>query len=377
MSALAPSARPRLQLVDVSKHYGDTLAVDRASFEVAAGETVALLGPSGCGKSTTLNMIVGLETPDSGDILIDGQSVKHLPAGRRPVGLVFQDYAVFTHMSVRANLAFGLKVRGDADVDIRRAVDETAEFLGLTDVLREKASRLGGSQLQRIAIGRTLVLKPAILLLDEPLSNLEVSMRNAMRQQLRRIQEETRQTVIYVTHDQIEALSLAHRIAVMHAGKVRQYDTTDTVYRRPASAFVGGFLGNPPMQFLSGDVQLDAGVRWLTGPSGRVPLSTAGHGAAAPVQSVTVGVRPEDILVVDARDGAGFDATVLQVEPQGAKNVLSVAASGWTLKVLVPGSHLPEAGTRLRLRFDPDELGFFDPVSGARLIASADWPLAA
>ena len=202
-------ANVKLELVNLRKEFGDLIAVNDVSIAIAESETMALLGPSGCGKSTILNMIVGLEEPTSGDILIDGKSVLKVPPGDRNVGLVFQDYAVFTHMTVRRNLAYGLKIRKMKQTDIDREIAKVAEFLSITHQLDKKPGELGASELQRVAIGRTLVTNPEILLLDEPLSNLEAAMRNQMRRELRRIQAETGQTIIYVTHDQIEALSLS------------------------------------------------------------------------------------------------------------------------------------------------------------------------
>ncbi|SVC06537.1 uncharacterized protein METZ01_LOCUS259391, partial [marine metagenome] len=254
-------ANIKLELVNLRKEFGELIAVEDFSIAIEESETMALLGPSGCGKTTILNMIVGLEKPTSGDILIDGKSVLDVQPGRRNVGLVFQDYAVFTHMTVRRNLAYGLKIRKMRQPEIDREISKVSEFLSLGHQLDRKPSELGASELQRVAIGRTLVTNPEILLLDEPLSNLEASMRNQMRRELRRIQGETGQTIIYVTHDQIEALSLAHQIAVMNFGTLQQYDTAHNVYEYPANRFVGSFLGNPPMNFIKGELAEDSGQR--------------------------------------------------------------------------------------------------------------------
>ena len=225
---------PKLEVVGLTKEYdGDILAVDNIGFTLQSGETLALLGPSGCGKSTTLNMIVGLERPSSGDIRIDGRSVVDVPAGQRDIGLVFQDYAVFTSMSVRDNLAFGLRIRKKDKAAIAREVDAIAAFLDLENCLDVKAERLSGSEQQRVAIGRTLVTKPSLLLLDEPLSNLEASTRPVVRRELRRLQQEFRLSIIYVTHDQTEALSLADRVAIMSYGKIVQEDETLRIAERP------------------------------------------------------------------------------------------------------------------------------------------------
>jgi len=360
---------PKLQLVDLKKEFSDgsVAAVDGIDLTVAGGETVALLGPSGCGKSTTLNMIVGLEAPSSGDILIDGRSVIDIPAGRRDVGLVFQDYAVFTSMSVRENLAFGLKVRRVKKPAIVRAVGEVAELLGLTGILDASARDLGGSELQRVAIGRTLVTRPSILLLDEPLSNLEAAARLAMRKELRRLQKEIGLTIIYVTHDQIEALSLADRIAVMNAGKIKQVEKASLICQQPDNLFVAGFMGSPPMNLLRGKlVRNGAGLAFAKDgfsfdlPSGTTPGE--GHERLPAV----LGVRPEDIRLASTGEGL-MAARVVLVEPRGSDAVLTVESGPQTMKVIVPSLGRPEEGAEVGLSIDPSSLVLFSGESDRRL----------
>jgi multiple sugar transport system ATP-binding protein len=350
---------PKLELVGVGKTYPGSAvpAVEDVSLRVEPGETLALLGPSGCGKSTTLNMIVGLETPTRGDIRIDGVSVLGSPAGERNVGLVFQDYAVFTHMTVEANLAFGLSVRRVAPAEIRRRVSETAEMLGLGPVLRTRADRLGGSELQRVAIGRTLVTEPSLLLLDEPLSNLETEMRATMRRELRRLQAATGLTIIYVTHDQIEALSLAQRIAVMSNGRLRQCAPTGIVCEQPAHTFVAGFIGEPPMNLITG--WLEAGD---TGPVFAAPgfrvAAPAVAARAVPGHAVVLGVRP-DAIRLGTGDG-GLTAAVRQVEPRGPEAIVSLDLGSTRLAAVVPTETCPRAGERVGLTFDPGRMALFD-----------------
>ncbi|MBI5132648.1 MAG: ABC transporter ATP-binding protein [Rhodopseudomonas palustris] len=356
---------PKLELVDLYKEYGDgsVAAVDGVDLVVEAGETVALLGPSGCGKSSTLNMIVGLEQPTSGDIRIDGKSVVGVPPGRRNVGLVFQDYAVFTHMSVRANLGFGLSVRGGDRQAAARRVEEVAELLGLTSILDEKATRLGGSQLQRVAIGRTLVVRPAVLLLDEPLSNLEAESRQAMRRELRRLQAEIGLTIIYVTHDQIEALSLASKIAVMSSGKIVQFDSTERVYDRPNHVFVAGFMGSPPMNLVRGEL---AEARFARkGFSLTLPAALAAS-AQGEGREVTLGIRPEQLRLV--QDGAGtLSGRVALVQPRGAEAVVSIETGGVTLQALVAAANRPDEGASVGLAFDAAALTLFSGETGRSL----------
>lgn len=356
---------PKLEIRDLYKEYdnGDVVAVDHIDLSIEAGETVALLGPSGCGKSTTLNMIVGLETPTSGDILIDGKSIVNVPPGKRNVGLVFQDYAVFTSMSVRKNLAFGLEVRGMGKAEINKAVNEAAELLDMKDKLDARAKDLGGSELQRVAIGRTLVTKPSLLLLDEPLSNLEASARLAMRRELRRLQSEIGITIIYVTHDQIEALSLADKIAVMRDGSVLQVEDTSVIYDKPDHVFVASFLGAPPMNLIKGELVADSSTTSLF-KRGNFALPVP-YGACK--GNFTLGVRPESIRIAP-RDGAAVSGDVLLVEPRGPEVVLTVeVGADEPLKVVAPSTELPGEGETVGISMPPESIVFFDGETNRRV----------
>ena len=357
---------PKLELRGLSKVFGDTAAVDDIDLAIAPGETVALLGPSGCGKSTTLNMIVGLEAPTSGDILVDGVSVRDRPAQDRRIGLVFQDYAVFTHMSVRKNLAFGLAIRGRPRAEIARSVGDVAKLLGLEDVLDASPRVLGSSELQRVALGRTLVLEPALLLLDEPLSNLEADLRTAMRQQLRSLAREQGQTLIYVTHDQIEALSLADKIAVMSDGRIRQFDTAEATFQRPAHTFVASFLGNPSMNLFEGELRRDGGALLLAREGSFLPVpATLAEAAAAAHGRVVLGVRPEALH--PSPDGTSFSGEVVLLEPLGAEAIATVRTGPWQMKAVLPRAHGLVEGQPLHLAFDPAHASLFDSLGGQRL----------
>ncbi|MDR2124605.1 MAG: ABC transporter ATP-binding protein [Desulfovibrio sp.] len=363
---------PKLEAAGLTKIYKDgaVVAVDNISFTVESGETLALLGPSGCGKSTTLNMIVGLERPTSGDIRIDGRSVVDVPAGRRDVGLVFQDYAVFAAMSVRDNLAFGLKVRRTDKAVIRREVDKTAEFLSLTDCLDVRAGRLSGSEQQRVAIGRTLVTKPALLLLDEPLSNLEASARPAVRQELRRLQQELRLSIIYVTHDQTEALSLADRVAIMHHGKIIQEEQTLQIMQYPGHVRVAQFLGSPPMNILRGRLaDAGGGVKFTHAafavlfPACALP---AGIRERGPDKQYALGFRAEDLVLVPPEQGL-WQGEILGVEIRGGDAVVNLNSHGSPLQCVVEhklkaAPCAAPAGTRSEsapdLRPEPEKEGF-------------------
>lgn len=360
----------KLQIENVRKTYGAFTAVEDLNLSIEQGETVALLGPSGCGKSTTLNMIVGLTEPSGGDIRIDGRSMLGVPPGKREIGLVFQDYAVFGNMTVRENLAFGLKVRRMAKRDIAAEVEKTADLMGLTHYLDSPTAGMGGSQLQRVALGRTLVTNPSILLLDEPLSNLEAAMRNEMRQELRRIQKQTGQTVIYVTHDQIEALSLAHRIAVMDRGKLVHYGSTHEVYHFPKKTFVGGFLGDPPMNFLPGTIQ--ASNSGLSVDIGCASVAAGKTSPDLPLQTgrkVTLGVRPESIDLLP--DGTSdLSGEILLIEQLGADTIVTLLLGAHEIKLRSTRDVSHRIGDRCCLNFHPGMISLFDAETGVQVFAS-------
>ncbi len=361
----------KLQIENLRKNYGAYTAVEELNLSIEQGETVALLGPSGCGKSTTLNMIVGLTEPSAGDIRIDGCSMLGVPPGKRGIGLVFQDYAVFGNMTVRENLAFGLKVRRMVKRDIAEQVEKTADLMGLTNSLDKSTASMGGSQLQRVALGRTLVTNPSILLLDEPLSNLEAAMRNEMRQELRRIQKQTGQTVIYVTHDQIEALSLAHRIAVMDQGRLVHYGDTHEVYHFPKETFVGGFLGDPPMNFLPGVLQeSEIGVHVDIGCASVKVEDASPNLSLQAGRKVTLGVRPESIdLLTDG--SSDLSAEILLIEQLGAATIVTLLLGAHEIKLRSTRDVGHQVGEKCNLRFHTGMISLFDAETGVQVMASS------
>jgi multiple sugar transport system ATP-binding protein len=319
-------------LRDLTKVFGGVTAVDRLSLTIADKEFVALLGPSGCGKTTTMNMIAGVENPTSGDIRFDGASVLHVAPERRGVGFVFQNYAIFTHMSVYENLAFGLRVRGVAAGAVDAKVRQMAELMRLTARLDQPSAQLSVNELQKVAIGRSAIVEPSIFLLDEPLSNLDASFREFMRTELKHIQHQLQQTMVYVTHDQVEAMSLADRIAVMNLGVLQQYGTPAEVYSDPANTFVAHFMGSPSMNLLPCRLTEEGGRRLLDfGPAGRLPITDAAlqrAAASATDRDLILGIRPEHLDVAsapaEAQEGLLFHVDLL--EPIGARTIVHLRA---------------------------------------------------
>ncbi len=308
-----------VQLKNVVKRFGDTEVIHGINLDIKSGEFVVFVGPSGCGKSTLLRMIAGLETTTSGDIEIGDTSVKDLPPRSRDIAMVFQDYALYPHKSVFENMAFGLRLRKTPEDEIKKRVDNAASILQIEHLLDRKPRQLSGGQRQRVAMGRAIVRDPKAFLFDEPLSNLDAQLRNEMRTEIKKLHARLGKTIIYVTHDQVEAMTLADRIAVLSAGNVMQYASPDEIYNRPAAKFVAGFTGSPSMNFAkatvnaTGDGVLIAGAQTSLG----YPRKSAAG------KAVTFGVRPEDIAV-----GGTIAARVVVLEPLGAETLVTLAVGG-------------------------------------------------
>jgi len=326
---------PRLELRGVDKRFGGVQAVAGLDLALAAGEFLSLLGPSGCGKSTTLAMIAGFERADAGDILVDGAVVNAVSPRRRRIGLVFQDYAVFSRLTVRANLSFGLEARRVRRAERRRAVAAMAETLGLTDILDHRGHGLNMSEMQRVALGRVLIVEPELLLLDEPMSNLDAAMRADLRGELKQIQRRLGQSVLYVTHDQVEAMSMSDRIAVMNAGALLQVGSPEDIYHRPNSRFVAEFIGDPPINVVPCDLRRDGAG--LVATTARHVNLALGQGDIAPGPH-WLAVRPHDIAVTREVGAGTMPGVVRFVENIGAEHVLHVAYGEDLLRVVVaPG----------------------------------------
>ncbi|RUU43302.1 ABC transporter ATP-binding protein [Mesorhizobium sp. M6A.T.Ce.TU.002.03.1.1] len=324
-----------IHLQNLVKKFGDFTALKTMDLAIADGEFMALLGPSGCGKSTTMNMIAGMEEPTGGKILFGERDMAGVPMGRRGVGFVFQNYAIFTHMTVRQNLAYGPKMRGAPKAEIDRRVGAIAEMLQLTPLLDRKADRLSVNILQRVAIGRSAIMEPAIFLLDEPLSNVDAAFRAVMRTELKQLQRQFKQTMVYVTHDQLEAMTMADRIAVMDHGVLQQVGTPLEVYNNPANVFVARFIGAPGMNLLKGrPAESDRGLVVDLGPFGATPplaaeIAAAVRGARG---DVLYGFRPEQAALV--KRGQGLSLPVTFVERIGARTIVHLGQGESAVKAL-------------------------------------------
>ncbi len=347
-----------VSLRKLRKLFGLVEVVRAIDLDIADGEFVVLVGPSGCGKSTCLRMVAGLETPTSGDIMIDGAVVNERDPKDRDIAMVFQDYALYPHMSVADNMAFSLRYRGTARAEIARRVTAAAGILDIAHLLQRRPRELSGGQRQRVAMGRAIVRDPKVFLFDEPLSNLDAKLRVAMRTEIKRLRDRLRATTIYVTHDQVEAMTLADRIVVMHGGRIEQVGTPEEIYDAPATAFVAGFMGAPAMNLLPGAI------------SGGAAVLPGGARLALPAplpdrDTVTIGLRPEALAWVASGGALVGEAAV--VEPLGAETLVTIELDGHALHARVPPRSVRAAGETVRLAVAPDTLHLFDAQSGARL----------
>jgi len=353
-----------VRLAGVSKSFGSTEVLKGVDLEIADGEFVVFVGPSGCGKSTLLRTIAGLEEADAGEIAIAGRTVNDLSPSERGIAMVFQSYALYPHMNVYENMAFGLKLAKHDKVEIDRRVRGAAETLNITDYLDRKPKALSGGQRQRVAIGRAIVREPQVFLFDEPLSNLDAALRVRMRYEFASLHERLKTTMIYVTHDQVEAMTLADRIVVLNAGRIEQVGKPMELYERPRNLFVAGFIGSPKMNLLPAEIVTasakGATVRTAAGESVRVAVDAS---RAAPGDAVTLGVRPEHLAVAGRDDAVA--ATVTFVETLGHATYAYLEAGETPVTVLLPGDVRPALGEALTLRVPAGEAHLFDADSVA------------
>ncbi|WP_027487519.1 ABC transporter ATP-binding protein [Allorhizobium undicola] len=351
-------------LKGVEKHYGASRVVKGIDLDVADGEFVVLVGPSGCGKSTTLRMIAGLETISSGDVMIGDAVVNRLSPRERDIAMVFQDYALYPHKTVRQNMGFALKVRGVAADEARARIDEAAELLGISHLLDRRPGALSGGQRQRVAMGRAIVRHPRLFLFDEPLSNLDAQLRGQVRTEIKKLHQKLKTTIIYVTHDQVEAMTLADRIVILRNGVIEQVGTPDEVYNRPANVFVAGFVGSPAMNFAHATVKGDSLV-FSDGNSVALERLSLPRGYLAQDERLIVGIRPEHVLPC----GEGLDEIAVRVEvvePLGSDTLLHFSLGGATVTARLPPAFRPAPGEMVRLGIDPGKLHLFDAAGELR-----------
>jgi len=347
----------------VRKSYDRLEVIHGVDCDIRDGEFIVILGPSGCGKSTLLRMIAGLETITAGEIAIGGRVVNELEPKDRDIAMVFQNYALYPHMSVYDNMAYGLRIRGMAKAEIEARVQKAAAILELGAFLQRKPRQLSGGQRQRVAMGRAIVREPAVFLFDEPLSNLDAKLRVQMRIEIKRLHQDIRTTSVYVTHDQVEAMTLGDRLIVMNAGRAEQIGSPLEVYERPATTFVAGFIGSPAMNMLPAKLAADGRSVELDGV--HLPVNApAGQGG----RELMLGIRPEHMALAPGAPGA-FALTVDFVEALGADTLAhgTLGASRLQLTVRLPGSTRVAAGDKLALTAPPERLHLFDRETGARL----------
>ena len=356
-----------VRLDNVRKVYDNgQVAVQGASFEVADGELMVLVGPSGCGKSTLLRMIAGLEDISAGTLSIGDKVVNDVAPKDRDIAMVFQSYALYPHMTVAENLAFGLKLRKHDKATIDRRIGAAAETLGLTTMMDKRPGQMSGGQRQRVALGRALVREPSVFLLDEPLSNLDAKLRHSVRTEIARLHRKLGTTMIYVTHDQVEAMTLGQRIVVLKDGEIQQIDTPMALYERPANLFVAGFLGSPAMNILQGRLVQSDGLFLRLSEDLLLPLGAAAIDPAWLDTELSVGIRPENLQPGSAGPSS-FEAVVDVIEPVGNEAFLSLRHGSHELVARVAPGNLPQIGDLLNMHLASDCLHFFDPGSGLRL----------
>jgi multiple sugar transport system ATP-binding protein len=363
-------ANPSVSVRGLAQSYGSLQVLKSLDLDIAEGEFIVLLGPSGCGKSTLLNCIAGLLEPTQGQIFIKGKNVTWEEPKDRGIGMVFQSYALYPQMTVEKNLSFGLRVAGMDKAEIDKRVARAAEILQIEPLLDRKPSQLSGGQRQRVAIGRALVRDVDVFLFDEPLSNLDAKLRAELRVEIKRLHQRLGNTMIYVTHDQIEALTLADRVAVMRGGTIQQLDAPQTIYNKPQNLYVAGFIGSPSMNFLKGAVEGTASNARFKLGSLTIPLASYLADTPLNARQATLGVRPEHIRINgDAEAGAtdAIPATVDIVEPMGADTLIWLTVEGQSMSARVESSEHYTPGEKVNVRFRVNLASVFDEATGDRL----------
>jgi len=353
-----------ISLNNIKKSYGDVDVIKGVGMEISDGEFMVIVGPSGCGKSTLLRMVAGLEAITSGEISIGGRVVNDLEPAERDIAMVFQNYALYPHMSVYKNMAYGLKIQKIPEAEIRNRVNRAAEILELGDYLDRSPRQLSGGQRQRVAMGRAIVREPAVFLFDEPLSNLDAKLRVQMRLEIKKLQETLGITAIYVTHDQVEAMTLGHRLAVVNSGVIEQIGTPIEIYERPQTVFVAGFIGSPSMNFLKARLD-DSGT--VAALENGAKIAFAGGSKVWAGRQVTLGARPEHLKLARNKQGA-LGLTISVVELLGADTLVHGQLGATANAVIrLDGIHTQTRGEVLHLEISPSDVHLFDPKTGLRL----------
>ena len=361
---------PVIELQGLRKDYDAVTVIEDLNLRMEEGEFTVFVGPSGCGKSTTLRMIAGLEAVTGGEILMDGRDVAHLDPKERDLAMVFQDYALYPHMNVARNMSFALRLARMDKGEIDRRVNATAEILGLVPYLKRKPAELSGGQRQRVAMGRALVRDAATFLFDEPLSNLDAKLRGEMRAELALMSQRVEKNMIYVTHDQVEAMTLGDRIVVMRAGEIMQQGTPEELFRSPANLFVAGFIGSPPMNFLSGELSDEGGALRVRGEGWEVPVPDARRADLQGYMGrrVIAGLRPSGFDLVAEGGGPGvLELPVRVSEYVGAQSVLMTDLGGTRIAIEAQTPRPIRVGETVRVVIDPAQVHLFDPATEAAL----------
>ena len=361
-----------VRLEKVCKLFGDVVAVDNFNLSIQDKEFVVLVGPSGCGKTTTLRMIAGLESITSGDVYIGDRLINKLPAKDRNIAMVFQNYALYPHMTVYDNMAFSLEMHKRSKDEIKERVQEAAEILGIQGLLLRRPKQLSGGQRQRVALGRAIVRKPGVFLFDEPLSNLDAKLRVQTRLELKKLHERLATTAVYVTHDQIEAMTMGDRIVVMHAGFIKQVGSPLELYDQPANKFVAGFIGSPAMNFIDGEIDIedDMVIFRFTEHNLRLPadvLRSTPFGQKHGNRKAVLGIRPEHLTLVDSRSDTAIVGDVFLVEPVGSVTYIDLRVGDILLKGITDPDHKPPVGETVPMGFLPSKVHLFDPHTEERL----------
>ncbi len=354
----------RIEFENLTKRWGSVVGADSINLDIKDGEFVAFLGPSGCGKTTTLLMVAGIYKPTAGYIRFDDRVVNKVAPKDRNIGMVFQSYALYPHMTVFKNISYPLKLKKVPMNEMQERSQRVADMMGIGDLMDRKPAQLSGGQQQRVALGRALVKEPDLLLFDEPLSNLDARLRLSMRSEIKRLQMELGITSIYVTHDQVEAMTMADRIAVMKDGKLQAYDTPEELYDRPRTMFIGGFVGNPPMNFTEVEVSQSNGNFYARRQGLDLVVPQERGEKAAGKGEVVMGIRPEDVTVVDE----GIPGEAYVVEPLGRDDLVDVLVGDSHIHVLADPALGLKLGDKLKLNFNTNKVQFFDPETEKSLL---------